>query len=634
MKPALTAALAAVFATTACAPPPPAPPAPVADLDPLAGTLPPVPHVSGPLALDIVYPAEDATLTASDSTFVFGSVGTGDATLRINGHAVRVAPNGAFLAFLPVPADGSYRVEASAGAGTASLVRQVRVPAAAGVAPELGDVVVQGSILPAGAFAGLAGEPFEVRFRGAPGTRARLRLPDGTVVPFAPRPVRDRVDGFMQDGAAPPREFTEYVAAFELGTGWVPADTAVPRPRLAQAAAGQAVIEVVQNGDTVLHPVPVSVAVLDRSIERTGIAAADRPDRSAVGTAVPGPGTPYYWLFPNGTRFRITGERGGLYRVQLTSDLSVWIPVDHIRLEPAPAAPVRGTVGSIRVAPQADHVDVRLATSARLPFRVTPSDDGVTIEVYGAETRTNWLYHGAEDALVEHVEWRPVSDERYRVDVRLRQPLWGYSAFWTEAGHLVVRLRRPPAIDRRRPLQGLLVAVDAGHPPGGAIGPTRLTEAEANLAIARRLRPMLEAAGARVLEIRPDTAAVALGLRPQMAIDSGAHVLLSIHNNAYPDGVNPFANAGTSMLYTQAHAVDLARHLQREMVAELRLRDSGIIWGDLAMTRGTWMPAVLSETMFLMVPEQEAALRDPRVHERIARAHFRALESFLRERAP
>jgi N-acetylmuramoyl-L-alanine amidase len=34
-----------------------------------------------------------------------------------------------------------------------------------------------------------------------------------------------------------------------------------------------------------------------------------------------------------------------------------------------------------------------------------------------------------------------------------------------------------------------------------------------------------------------------------------------------------------------------------------------------------------------MVPRQEAALRDPAVHERIARAHFRAIEGFLRARA-
>jgi N-acetylmuramoyl-L-alanine amidase len=45
------------------------------------------------------------------------------------------------------------------------------------------------------------------------------------------------------------------------------------------------------------------------------------------------------------------------------------------------------------------------------------------------------------------------------------------------------------------------------------------------------------------------------------------------------------------------------------------------------------MPVVLSETMFMMMPQQEAALRNPEVQARIARAHVQALEAFLVRRA-
>ncbi|MBI4545934.1 MAG: hypothetical protein HY703_12110, partial [Gemmatimonadetes bacterium] len=71
-----------------------------------APALPPIPPAAGPLRLDLVYPPEGAAVTARDSTFVFGSTGTGEARLWINGAPVAVAPNGAFLGFLPVPADG------------------------------------------------------------------------------------------------------------------------------------------------------------------------------------------------------------------------------------------------------------------------------------------------------------------------------------------------------------------------------------------------------------------------------------------------------------------------------------------------------------------------------------------------
>ena len=81
------------------------------------------------------------------------------------------------------------------------------------------------------------------------------------------------------------------------------------------------------------------------------------------------------------------------------------------------------------------------------------------------------------------------------------------------------------------------------------------------------------------------------------------------------------------------HAADLARRLQLELVSDLGTRDLGISRADLALVRPSWMPAVLSETLFMMIPEHEAALRDPSVRRRIAAAHVRALDAFLAGRA-
>ncbi|HEX6040517.1 N-acetylmuramoyl-L-alanine amidase [Longimicrobium sp.] len=217
--------------------------------------------------------------------------------------------------------------------------------------------------------------------------------------------------------------------------------------------------------------------------------------------------------------------------------------------------------------------------------------------------------------------------------MELGEPAWGWRAFWDANGRLVVRVRRPPRIDPARPLAGMRIAVDAGHPPGGAIGPTGYTEAEANLAISKHLVRMLREGGAEVLETRPDTAAVELGVRPVRAAEWDAHLLVSVHNNAFPDEVNPFENNGTSVFYNQPQSLGLARHVHRELIREIGLRDLGIARADLALVRPTWMPSILSETMFLMIPQQEAALRDPAVQARIARAHVRAIEAFLRERA-
>lgn len=607
---------------------------------PIRNELPPVPPHHGTLRIEVMYPGENAALTTADSNFIFGNVGTAAASLTINGASVPVAENGAFLAFLPVPRDGVYRLSAmglgrptvDAGPQSAELERRVRVPSPAALSAS---GINAGSISPRGTMTGYPGERVTVRFRGAPGARAQIRMPDGSTYPLAETRVMERAEGFMQDQAVAAREVSEYAGTFPITAPLrVPGDSL--RPTLvAQEAAGEAVIEFAHGTETTRAPLPLNVGVLREGDTRLAIASATRPGSMAIGTAIPGSGTPYHWFFPNGTRLTVTGEREGAYRVRLTSDLSVWVAAGDVRLMPEGAPPAAGTVGTVRVDPEPGHVDLRLVTSDRLPFEVRVVDDRrMEIRVYGAESRANWLHYGTEDPLVRRVDWQQERDDLFVVRMELAEPVWGYRAFWDERGSLVVRVRRPPRMqDITRPMQGLRIAVDAGHPPGGAIGPTGLTEAEANLAISKQLVRMLRDAGAEVLETRPDAEPVDLGVRPQRATEWDAHLLVSVHNNAFPDGVNPWENNGTSVFYNQPQSLGLARHMQRELLREIGLRDLGIARADLALVRPTWMPSVLTETMFLMVPQQEAALRDPAVHERIARAHYRAIEGFLRERA-
>src|SRR5512133_2468227 len=85
---------------SACAGPAKPRTAPAASVAP---ALPPVPLVDGPLAIRVVYPPAGATVQARDSNFIFGTVGSGKATLTINGTPVPVVPNGSFIAFLPLP---------------------------------------------------------------------------------------------------------------------------------------------------------------------------------------------------------------------------------------------------------------------------------------------------------------------------------------------------------------------------------------------------------------------------------------------------------------------------------------------------------------------------------------------------
>jgi N-acetylmuramoyl-L-alanine amidase len=97
--------------------------------------------------------------------------------------------------------------------------------------------------------------------------------------------------------------------------------------------------------------------------------------------------------------------------------------------------------------------------------------------------------------------------------------------------------------------------------------------------------------------------------------------------------VNPFTNNGTSVFYNQPRSLPLAAAIQRRLVRRLKLRDLGIGRGDLALIRATWMPAALCEGMFLILPEQEAALRSPAGQRRYAMGVLEGIRQFLQERA-
>jgi N-acetylmuramoyl-L-alanine amidase len=234
--------------------------------------------------------------------------------------------------------------------------------------------------------------------------------------------------------------------------------------------------------------------------------------------------------------------------------------------------------------------------------------------------------------MVTTVEWKQETNDRARVTVNLRAAPYGYLVLW-ENGAMVLRLRGRPAINVHRPLAGLTIAVDPGHPPIGATGPTGLWEPQATLPIGFRLKQILEERGATVIMTRTTDSAVALGDRPIIARRANVNAFVSIHLNAYPDGVNPFVAPGTGTYFFRAHSEPLARFVQRGMVSRMGLIDLGVNYDNLAVVRGTWYPAVLCEGAFIMLPDQEAALRTPEFQDRYARGVADGLEEYFRSLA-
>ena len=546
-----------VFAGASCAtapgrpalPPAPVPPLVPAPLPAANTKLPPVPPVRGALQISVVYPKPDQLLTVRDSNFIFGSVGSGDAALRINGVAVPVWPNGAFMGWLPVPPDSAPRYELIAGnsTGTARLELPIKIPP-------------------------------------APDTTNRNNLVGDTLKPV------------------------------------VSPDTVTPIPGNAYVALGA----------------PGS--------------AVDDTDRVTIARPAPGNGQEYKWFLFPGTVVRATGSQRAsgddFVRIELDSGQVAWVlrselqaqyvsPDSLHRVTGETVAPLR-RVGDVSVRPAADWIDVVIpVTGPPPPYLVEESDRSLSLLLYGVTgAPVVSMMPQPADSYLNSVSSPTSEPTRVRYSINLNRAPYGYLALWKK-DTLTFRVRRPPRIvDRANPLRGLTITVDPGHPPAGATGPTNLYEGDAVLQVGFRLRDLLTQAGANVVMTRTTPDPVDLGLRAIISRRANAHAFVSIHLNAFPDGVNPFVNNGSLTLYFWPQSIPLGVVTQAALLDELGLRDNGTKYQNIAVARGTWMPSILTEGAFVIMPDQEAAMRTPTIQEAYATAILRGLQSYFASLAP
>jgi N-acetylmuramoyl-L-alanine amidase len=396
-------------------------------------------------------------------------------------------------------------------------------------------------------------------------------------------------------------------------------------------------VVVARGADTVRLPLPAVAdpggAFAARAVLGAGPPPAGVSDTDRVIVGRPTPGGTYKWFFIPGTVVDVTGRQGDWYRLRLDPTLEAWVAAADVTLQPAGAPAPRRVALNARVTPAAEWVDLRIPIGERPPHLVQAEGDVLLLTLYGTQANTDILQIVGNDPLVRYVTWEQVTSDRVEYRLHLASRPFGWQALW-QGGAFVLRVRRPPRVDARQPLRGLRIVVDPGHPPAGATGPTGLYEGDAVLAIGLKLRDLLQQRGATVIMTRTTRDTVDLGSRPITARRENAHALISVHLNAFPDGVNPFANHGTGTYWFHPQAAPLAREVQRGMVRRMGLPDLGIYYDNLALTRQSWMPSILCEGAFVIMPDQEAALRTDAFQMRYARGVADGIESYFRSLAP
>ncbi len=355
---------------------------------------------------------------------------------------------------------------------------------------------------------------------------------------------------------------------------------------------------------------------------------ASDTDRVITGYALTG-GIQRWFLMPN-TVVKVTGAKGNDVYAQLDSAQTIRIDKADLKLLDSTYAPVVRKASAFKAQDKGEWVEIVIPITDKPAYLVDEGPASITLTLYGTTgpAKKQLPVKLTSSSYVSTVTSGSDATQMHYT-FSLKGPAYGYQPLWQD-GSLTFRVRRPPKINPASPLMGLTIAVDPGHPPIGATGPTGLWEPVPTLAVGFKVQELLQARGVNVLMTRSTPDPVDLYVRPAMARRENANAFVSIHLNAVPDGQNPFRAQGTTTYHYHMHAEPLADSVQRTSVLHLGLRDVGVKRENFAVVRGTWMPSILVEGAFIIMPDQEAAIRTPEYQLQYAQGIVDGLENYFR----
>ncbi len=161
------------------------------------------------------------------------------------------------------------------------------------------------------------------------------------------------------------------------------------------------------------------------------------------------------------------------------------------------------------------------------------------------------------------------------------------------------------------------ICIDPGHGGSdpGAVGKVK-KEKDLTLAMAKRLAEILKELGAEVRLTRESDVYVPLSKRYAIANEWGAKLFISIHCNS---ATSEEASGIETLCYSKgSESGEVANSVQNELIKATGWKNRGVKERpNLAVLRGTDMPAVLVETGFISNAAEEEKLSESTVQEKL-----------------
>ncbi len=326
---------------------------------------------------------------------------------------------------------------------------------------------------------------------------------------------------------------------------------------------------------------------------------------------------------------KVVDSTGKLYQVQLSKYHTAYLfKQDVVRDTITKLRPFYLT-SNIAEKPAVDNYDTLFVQmDERLPYKswmeINPSK--IMIDLYGVESNTNWITQLTTVKEIKNVYFEQVEDDIVRVTIELKHAQhWGYTIFY-KGHHLVVAVKRQPAVLN---IQKLRIAIDAGHGGTnvGAEGVTsHVSEKDYTLLFAKALQKFLKAKGVKDI-VMTRTADTTFGNTDRVLFLQQQHpdILVSLHLNS-TDGAE---TKGSSTYYKHIGFRPLSQAILKDMLA-IGMDEYGNTGNfNFLLNQPTDFPSALLEIGFLSNAKDEKKILNPKFHALVAKQVYQGIVDFL-----
>ncbi|HPN38994.1 MAG TPA: N-acetylmuramoyl-L-alanine amidase, partial [Melioribacteraceae bacterium] len=157
-------------------------------------------------------------------------------------------------------------------------------------------------------------------------------------------------------------------------------------------------------------------------------------------------------------------------------------------------------------------------------------------------------------------------------------------------------------------------------------------ERNINYTLSLILKDLLEKEGAKVFLTRPEISSqLPLYQRRNACVSYNPDIIISMHNNAVPQNMDPTIYNGYSSYYYNPQAQKLAELINNNFSKNFTFRNHGLYCNNLYIPRITEAITVLVEPFFIIDPEQETLLNDKIYQNKVATSILEGIFDFIKE---